>query len=769
MRTLALHQWRRNKGAFLGFGAVILIAACMLGTALTLLFTVGPRYDTLVDELHTADVDVIVPRAATTADTRHLIDGAAGVSAVETHDVLLADTQIHDFRGTDFTIRAMVTDMDAPRTLNETRMLTKADGGDLYLAQYTARFGQFEPGERIDLQLDGHDESFRIAGIVEEMEFGNAGSQILMFGAPPARFAQLERDYPDARMAEYAVRVDAGADARTVRSRIERSLADAGTPVVAAVDRDSVRATRTMVSELIILILVVFAMLVTVVSLALCTFHIRNIVEADRTDMGVLKALGYTGPMVARAMMAPYLLVCVGATLAGLALSTLTTPAVGSLIALQAGFTFHAQADARAWGITIVALAGVTLLFAWIGVRSLRALQPIEAIRGMGARPRHYAARPLMSTPGDARTATTLQQAAASPSRNVLVACMAILMTLLVSFAATLTYNAVVKPDNLYNTLSTETPQIAATATAGASTEAARRIRAIDGVHDVIAYTTARVGIDGTQMTAHVSDGFDAARNDIHYAGIHPTGAHEIAVGSALAADHPIGSRLTVSHGGDTRSYMVVGYIQSVNDGGAACELTDAGYMRLDPDFAQAPHTLYVYCDGADTTRIIRAIDDTCARFVTRTSDMERMRDTSQRMYGSIMSAVSVAIFVLAVGLTGLVLMMVVRSTIMHERRRFGILKALGYTSGQLMRQIAAALMPATAFGASLGAVAAAIAAQPVTDALFATVGVMRSQFDHPAMLPVAAALIPTAAQGALALAFAAPIRRISPYQLITQ
>ena len=56
-----------------------------------------------------------------------------------------------------------------------------------------------------------------------------------------------------------------------------------------------------------------------------------------------------------------------------------------------------------------------------------------------------------------------------------------------------------------------------------------------------------------------------------------------------------------------------------------------------------------------------------------------------------------------------------------------------------------------------------------MTDALFATVGVMRSQFDHPALLPIAAALALTAVQGALALGFATPIRTISPYQLITE
>lgn len=147
MRTLALHQWRRNKGSFLGFGAIILIAACMLGSALTLLCTVGPRYTALADELHTADVDIVVPRTAATADVRDVIDRTTGVAAVEPHDVLLMDAQIHDFRDTDFVIRTMITDADAPRTLNQTRVLaTSGDSGDLYIAQYTARFDSSRRG-----------------------------------------------------------------------------------------------------------------------------------------------------------------------------------------------------------------------------------------------------------------------------------------------------------------------------------------------------------------------------------------------------------------------------------------------------------------------------------------------------------------------------------------------------------------------------------------------------------------------------------------------
>ena len=143
MRTLALHQWRRNKGSFLGFGAIILIAACMLGSALTLLCTVGPRYTALADELHTADVDIVVPRTAATVDVRDVIDRTTGVGTIEPHAVLLMDAQIHDFRGTDFAIRTMITDADAPRTLNQTRVLaTAAGGGDLTIAQYTAQYAR---------------------------------------------------------------------------------------------------------------------------------------------------------------------------------------------------------------------------------------------------------------------------------------------------------------------------------------------------------------------------------------------------------------------------------------------------------------------------------------------------------------------------------------------------------------------------------------------------------------------------------------------------
>lgn len=767
-----MHQWRRAKGAFIGFGIAILIAACMLGSALTLLFTVPARYDALANELDAADVNIVIPKVAAGNGVRQQIADVDGVSSVEEQNVILTDSTIKDFRGTDFTIRTMIIDDGTPRALNRTKTtatdLGHEGGHDIAIPKYAEQFGEFAPGGTISMRMDGEDATFRICAVDEEMEFGNAGSGILLFGAPPETFDDLERRLPDARMTQYALRTAPGADPAQVRSTIERELASDGVPLAAAIDRDTVRSTRTMVSQLIILVLVVFAGAVAIVSLALCTFHTKNIVEQERVDMGVLKALGYTGSMISRAMMAPYTVVCAAASLLGLALSFALTSMLGSLVSMQSGFTYEPTADIRAFGITLIVLVAVTLLFAWMGVRSVRTLQPIDAIRGCGQSARR-AMLALQDTPGNAPTAITLQQVGTSASRNMLVGAIAMLMTLLISFSATLVHNSAVKPDNLYNTLSGETPQITVISDAAHTGEVRHRIEAIPDVDDVINYTTERISIDGTRMPAYVSDDFTAASNDIHYEGEHPSTDGQIAIGSALAADHPIDSIITVTLGDVSRSYEIVGYIQSVNDGGNACELTESGYQRLDPTFADGRRTLYVYCDGPSSERIIRAIKEECVDLNVHVNDMERMRTTSQEMYGTLMSSVSLAIFVIALILASLVLMMVIRSSIVRERRRFGILKALGYTSGQLMMQVSATLLPATVMGAAIGMAIALTTMRGTIDTMLSIVGVMRSQFEIPAVLPAAASVILVILQFALALGFARPIRKVSAYALITE
>lgn len=63
MRNLIFHNLKKAKGQFISFGIVMLITAIILNTALVLLFQTGGAYDSLFDELNTADLSVTVSSA----------------------------------------------------------------------------------------------------------------------------------------------------------------------------------------------------------------------------------------------------------------------------------------------------------------------------------------------------------------------------------------------------------------------------------------------------------------------------------------------------------------------------------------------------------------------------------------------------------------------------------------------------------------------------------------------------------------------------------
>ena len=59
-------------------------------------------------------------------------------------------------------------------------------------------------------------------------------------------------------------------------------------------DSESVKGTRTMVTDLLVLILTAFALIILAVSVFLSNFKVKNAIESEITNMSVLKALGYT-------------------------------------------------------------------------------------------------------------------------------------------------------------------------------------------------------------------------------------------------------------------------------------------------------------------------------------------------------------------------------------------------------------------------------------------------------------------------------------------
>ena len=148
---------------------------------------------------------------------------------------------------------------------------------------------------------------------------------------------------------------------------------------------------------------------------------------------------------------------------------------------------------------------------------------------------------------------------------------------------------------------------------------------------------------------------------------------------------------------------------------------------------------------------------------------MKQAMETESRPYSDMMLGLIATIVTLTVATTALVTGVVITTQIRQQARDFGVLKALGFASRQLRRQILAGLLPPLLLGATLGGVAGWFALAPGFGALLAGVGFRKVELGvEPWMILVVA--VGVVLLGTLvAWGASARVKRISAYALITE
>lgn len=223
---------------------------------------------------------------------------------------------------------------------------------------------------------------------------------------------------------------------------------------------------------------------------------------------------------------------------------------------------------------------------------------------------------------------------------------------------------------------------------------------------------------------------------------------------NSIAADVEkvrVGDTITIEYNRVKRNYIICGTVASVGNGGQNLYITEAGMKRMDPSYRQTSVDVYLD-DDADTKAVKKEI---LSRFGRGISDQEneegekasyedRIRAEADKKIAEILGAygadhveyaivsdgkmitgsssdfavssvvelgsivktqtdgismaigaVTVLFMIIAAVIDMIILQMIIRAGIRRNYRKFGIMKSLGYTSRELMFQLAAGIMPA--------------------------------------------------------------------------
>lgn len=245
--------------------------------------------------------------------------------------------------------------------------------------------------------------------------------------------------------------------------------------------------------------------------------------------------------------------------------------------------------------------------------------------------------------------------------------------------------------------------------------------------------------------------------------GREPEGEHEIAVSKKARAelDASIGDYVRLNINGKDAEYLISGQYDSMVNGGMSMQIPNAALDACDTEYENTLAFVKLK-DHSDFKSFKKELE---GRFgtVDVTKDLGAVSDASKSIT-EIVAPVTIALVIIFIsfGFLNIVNMLLMNN--LDHRKRFGILKALGFTNGYIMRQnlYHILLLSGSSILLSL-CIHFGISAK-----LFqATVGVNGFENDPQLIIALSAGMLFIIT--ITSLAFAVPIRKITPTELMEE
>ena len=662
-----IYNLKKEKSSFVSFGVIILITALILNCAAVLLSQVDRAYEEKLSSLNTADVNVIVPRIQSSSKLENNLRDLSSVEKLESHTAVMVEATVKDFNGADFSMNTVFYNMDAKRNVNNFELVSESKNdveNPIYIPLYVSDFGGFDLGDNIVYAIDGKSHSFTVAGVIEEMQYGNYGSGLLCAYLPKEDFEEFADVYSEKTVVEYSMSVNSGASLDKTKEDISKVIEHNGVMTLSLLDSESVKGTRTMVTDLLILILTAFSLIILAVSVFLSNFKVKNAIDCEIINMSVLKALGYTSAQIVWGITLPYALVSLIFALSGVGLSYALLPVLCSVLTVQSGFSFAVSFDLLSFICVTVILVGVVTFFTFISARKIKKTQPIDGLRGntstKGAKKNRL---PLDKTKGNTKLLLVLKQMIATKKQNVMLFLVSFVLTVLIAFSGTLFYNVVVKPENFMSALSDEVADVIMIPKEDSISKLEAKLGDDNRVENSLQYMSCSVKIEDKAVTSFACEDFSKVRNDVCYMGTNPKEVDEIALGSAFEESFKIGDTVSVTVDDITKSFEVTGFVQSVNLQGELCKLSTEGYNSL-LDEKQTP-SLYVYLENPENAEeVVKEYKADYPELLADTINSYKLQKEAQDMYMGITMVLVVAIFVVTILVVLFILYIVIKETL---------------------------------------------------------------------------------------------------------
>lgn len=771
---IAFANMKKSKGALFTLLLIIIVAAMLLNLGLLTSFNYSKSFEQRAEELHSAHVAIAIPKSAEQGQYETYFETYPGVEEMEKKDVLFFQSAQFQYREGQLTSSVVILNADIQYKISPLTFVgepIKNGDQDIYVPYLLHTGGGYELGDLFVLKYNDVQYTFRIAGFTEDILLGSPNIGCIDFHLSDAAYRKFQKELnnEEAKGVLLLARLKNLNDSTPMTndiSKVDLIQNYWGCSYTAA------KNVRTLTANIGALIITIFSLMIFFVSLLVIRFRVSTSIEDDMTQIGTLKALGYTSTQVIGSVLLQFILISVVGSLLGILGSYAGVGMLSEMFSAQTGILWKQGFDIVTSGISVSFILLSVLMFTLLSALRIKKLHPIIALRtGImthSFKRNHF---PLDQTRGRLNYLLAMKNMLTNIKQNVMIFVIIITVSFSSVFGIIMYYNIVQNDKAFINMVGDETTSVIVDINAEEeSVLQLDDILKLEGVEKAIYYDNCGGRISEEFIIIHVTDDFALLENNLVYEGRYPKYDNEIAMNAVMAKKlgKKLGDSVSLSLAEGATEYLITGFSQSGSFMGRDVSLTLEGYKRIQPEYTY--RSIYIYLEsGKDIVLFIENMKNELGNRITRCINYDELMRSQLGVYTLLVSVIATAIMIIIALLIVLILFLMINAWIIRRRKAFGIQKAIGYTTIQLMVQTSLSFQPMILLGSLIGGVLGSLYMNELISILFRSIGVMKVNFEIPYFWIFSMSIGICFLSFVVAMLVSWRIRKISAYTLMTE
>ena len=748
IKTLLKSNLKSHRGTILGVSVLILLVSLSLGTVLTVWLNSSRYVDSEMDRLGYGDITAWVSGLSDATPLAEEISDLDQVDSVGVQSLIFSEYEIEDqesdsegqlitYDPAHYPYKFFADDLSGYQAAP-----AEIVPGEVYVPASMASMFGIQMGDIITFPIarSGGDVTFTVAGFYEDPFMGSSmiGMKgFLVNGQDHEEIAgMIEESGADSLAREgFMLHISQGSGSVLTAARFNAFLNE-NTSLTSYVEfthsKDAIAGFMLTLQNVFTSLLLAFAVILLLASMAVLTHSIGSTIEQDYVNMGILKTMGFTSGKLREIQLLQYLITAVCGMAAG---TLLSIPVAWLICRMTVTTTGLLIPSALPVGICIAAMVSILLLllgFVWFCTGRIRRISPVNAIRGTWETSSKGKRSSVPIQKKGLSFWLALRQLSAGKHRYIGVCFVSLLLVFFASFIGRVDAWLGPNGEGLMDAFNPSDLHIAAQPMGETSIkEVEETIESYTAITDSYMLGMPGVSVNGVDMTANVIT--EPERFHL-LSGQTCRNSNEVVLTEFVAADLgvSVGDTVTVAGTLGSGEYVVSGIYQCANDMGMNIGMNQEGYDLIGEESPTMWCTHYFLSDPSLQPEIMQALQNTYG------GDVYLHENSWPGLEGilSAMQLLMIFLYVMVILFVLVVTLMTAGKLLRAEQKDLSIYCAMGFSVGKLRRSFALRFGLIALLGSILGTILSNFLTDPLAGMLMRLEGI--SNFSsHPAVFTV--------------------------------